>query len=559
MLRIRLSGVLSLGLLLASSAYASLPGTVDSVHQLNEDNFEDNVARGLCMVRPVTGGHCKAFAPTYEKLGQNFKALEKKRGFHLGQVNCQAQGDPQLKLYGDGKEFEEYSGDRSYETLAQYIDNQSKQYIRSLDTNAARSEGAEQAVMSASDASVNAKGTAEEVDETTLEHYKSLGPLFVKFYAPCCKKLGPAWSELAGHMKDKLRVVSVNCDDHKRLCTTEGVKGYPTMRMYNQGTHKEHTKGRSLEHMQAFAEKYLAPGEIHHLDGQQWDLVKQQHDVYFVVLQTFSSKSSDLSSVKTAAAPYLVTTAFYETHDPEVIDAATVEDLHGTVLAVFKDGGSQPTARLGLPVSSEEINSFILAQRFPTVIELDSGNFDEVMQSATRALVVLVALKKNGRSTGELDKEVEELRKIAKAWYRGGRKFEQPVWFAWIDGERYKKWLKQNYGIKHTQMPAVVLADPSSHQYYDATLERTSLIFEGSSIFSTLEGAYQHFLKPKTSDSTLEWGSRGLTNVFVGMVHSGLRHPILAILIFVGVVAALAYALHKTIQADLRQAGSRLD
>lgn len=86
--------------------------------------------------------------------------------------------------YGDGKELEEYSGDRSYETIAQYIDKQSKQYIRSLDTNAARSDGAEQAVMAASDASINAEGTAEEVDEATLEHYKSLGPVFVKFYAP---------------------------------------------------------------------------------------------------------------------------------------------------------------------------------------------------------------------------------------------------------------------------------------------------------------------------------------------------------------------------------------
>ena len=42
--------------------------------------------------------------------------------------------------------------------------------------------------------------------------------------------------------------------------------------------------------------------------------------------------------------------------------------------------------------------------------------------------------------------------------------------------------------------------------------------------------------------------------------HAGLRHPYLAILIFVGTVFGLAYALHKSIQADLKQAGSsRLD
>lgn len=152
------------------------------------------------------------------------------------------------------------------------------------------------------------------------------------------------------------------------------------------------------------------------------------------------------SSVKSAAAPYLVTSAFYETHDPEIVDAASAKEIHGSVLAVFKDGSAQPIARLELPASSEQITSFIQAQRQPTVFELDASNFDEIMHSSMRPLVVLVALKKHGRPAAELEKEVEELRKIAKAWYKGGRHFQQPVWFAWIDGERYKKFLKQNYG-----------------------------------------------------------------------------------------------------------------
>lgn len=40
------------------------------------------------------------------------------------------------------------------------------------------------------------------------------------------------------------------------------------------------------------------------------------------------------------------------------------------------------------------------------------------------------------------------------------------------------------------------------------TLEKTKLSFEGQSIFSTLEGVYQHFLRPRKIETTLEWGSR---------------------------------------------------
>lgn len=39
--------VFSLGLLLAASASATLGGVAESVHQLNEDNFEEKASKGL--------------------------------------------------------------------------------------------------------------------------------------------------------------------------------------------------------------------------------------------------------------------------------------------------------------------------------------------------------------------------------------------------------------------------------------------------------------------------------------------------------------------------------
>lgn len=42
--------------------------------------------------------------------------------------------------------------------------------------------------------------------------------------------------------------------------------------------------------------------------------------------------------------------------------------------------------------------------------------------------------------------------------------------------------------------------------------------------------------------------------------HAGLRHPFMAVMIFIGIIGGLAYALHSSIQSDMRQAGSsRLD
>jgi hypothetical protein len=83
--------------------------------------------------------------------------------------------------YEDGKELEKYSGDRSYDTLASFIDTQSKRYIRSLGARGADSSGHS---AEPSPAGVNMDGIAEEVDQAKLQQMKEDGPVFVKFYAP---------------------------------------------------------------------------------------------------------------------------------------------------------------------------------------------------------------------------------------------------------------------------------------------------------------------------------------------------------------------------------------
>jgi hypothetical protein len=86
-----------------------------------------------------------------------------------------------IARYQDGKDIERYAGDRSYESLSNFIDTQSKRYIRSLGDVSSDSTG--QSVMS-SVSGINSEGIAEEVNQTRFEELKSAGPVFVKFYAP---------------------------------------------------------------------------------------------------------------------------------------------------------------------------------------------------------------------------------------------------------------------------------------------------------------------------------------------------------------------------------------
>jgi hypothetical protein len=49
------------------------------------------------------------------------------------------------------------------------------------------------------------------------------------------------------------------------------------------------------------------------------------------------------------------------------------------------------------------------------------------------------------------------------------------------------------------------------------TIEGNKVEFDGASIFSVLEGFYQHFLVPKRVESTLEWGSRSATMTLINL------------------------------------------
>ena len=60
-----------------------------------------------------------------------------------------------------------------------------------------------------------------------------------------CKKLRPselslnspgmelmiAYDKLAEELKDKVNIVAVDCDAHRALCTSNGVRGFPTIKM----------------------------------------------------------------------------------------------------------------------------------------------------------------------------------------------------------------------------------------------------------------------------------------------------------------------------------------
>eukprot|EP00808_Paulinella_micropora_P006367 g63005.t1 len=90
---------------------------------------------------------------------------------------------------------------------------------------------------------------------------------FVKFFAPWCghcKKMKPDWDKLAGDFASSKTVLiaDVDCTVEKDLCSTYGVRGYPTIKYFTgntAATGDDYEGGRDYSDLKAFADENLGP------------------------------------------------------------------------------------------------------------------------------------------------------------------------------------------------------------------------------------------------------------------------------------------------------------
>jgi thioredoxin-like negative regulator of GroEL len=72
--------------------------------------------------------------------------------------------------------------------------------------------------------------------------------------------LAPIWEKLAKELQRQVNVAEVNCEDHKSLCSSEGVSGFPMLFFYPaSGKRTEYSGSRKLEAMKVWAERAVKP------------------------------------------------------------------------------------------------------------------------------------------------------------------------------------------------------------------------------------------------------------------------------------------------------------
>ncbi|KAJ9476195.1 Protein disulfide isomerase [Pseudozyma hubeiensis] len=416
------------------------------------------------------------------------------------------------------------------------------------------------------------------------------GPTFVKFFAPWCphcKAMAAAFKQLSESLKGRVNALEVDCEANRALCASYDIRGYPVLRLYDQGNVKEYTGGRNHDAMLKWVLKAISSSGLKPVSSST-DLVSlaKENEVLFLYLHSPGTPEDEIRAVETASqtlsgarAPIFVSSesALLDRYASSLAQDRTVSVPAKSGLLAFKDHSvAQPVSVLnpsnlrasdstsGQAIYSEQANAkiaaFLSREQYSLVTELTAANFEEIVRNRDDALVVLAALSDtyhgseqvNSDDEGTALKEVEisALKSKALEWrLTKASGSTRPVVFAWIDADRWKSQLSQLYGIEATKAPAVVLVDGNKTQYYDLPYRSAS----GSSaihaqewisndIFASILDAIQGKTPPKSSRSLFQKSVRGAGNYANAFVDMCVAHPIVAFgFVFVAMGALFFY------------------
>lgn len=137
---------------------------------------------------------------------------------------------------------------------------------------------------------------AVDLEPANFDDYIGKKATFVKFYAPWCghcKSMAADWETLAETFRpfDKVAIAEVNADEYRDLGSRFGVRGFPTIKYFPEGSTEpiDYNGGRSVDELIAFVNEQA---------GTNKKIKKTPSSVHDLSPSTFDSVVSDNSKIR---------------------------------------------------------------------------------------------------------------------------------------------------------------------------------------------------------------------------------------------------------------------
>eukprot|EP00923_Selenidium_pygospionis_P034515 GHVN01060128.1.p1 GENE.GHVN01060128.1~~GHVN01060128.1.p1 ORF type:complete len:416 (-),score=45.51 GHVN01060128.1:2065-3312(-) len=185
-------------------------------------------------------GHCKQFAPEYEKAAKALKGVVKVVAVDDQSVisSVGVSGFPTVKARVGGT-WKDFDGGRSAAAVVDFALAELKVFVKAR-LSGKGGPSSEKKESKPSGPSEVVVLTDKNFDEKVMKDEKSTW--FIEFYAPWCghcKSLAPEWESAAKELAGKVKVAKVDATTETVLASRFGIKGFPTLMLFPGGPKKD--------------------------------------------------------------------------------------------------------------------------------------------------------------------------------------------------------------------------------------------------------------------------------------------------------------------------------
>ncbi|TFK89825.1 protein disulfide isomerase [Polyporus arcularius HHB13444] len=271
--------------------------------------------------------------------------------------------------------------------------------------------------------------------------------VLVEFFAPWCghcKALAPHYEEAATALKEKnIKLAKVNCVDEADLCQSNGIQGYPTLRVYRNGEYSEYTGPRKADGIISYMTKQSLPA-VSEVTKDNFDDFKTSDKIVAIAFVP-SSTDAPAAEFSATANKHRDDYLFGLSTDPEVAAAAGVTP---PAIVVFRSF-DEPQTEYPYPIASaqvKDIESWIGDLSIPIIDEVGAENYQTYATSGKPLAYLFVD------PTDEKHNEyVDSIKPIAA-------KYKSKVNFVWIDAIKYGDHARA-LNLLESKWPSFVIQD----------------------------------------------------------------------------------------------------
>ncbi|RPD67169.1 disulfide isomerase [Lentinus tigrinus ALCF2SS1-7] len=291
---------------------------------------------------------------------------------------------------------------------------------------------------------------SDVIDLTPATFDSTVNPeslMLVEFFAPWCghcKALAPHYEEAATALKEKnIKLAKVNCVDEADLCQSNGIQGYPTLRVYRNGEYTEYTGPRKADGIIGYMTKQSLPA-VSEVTKDNFDDFKTA-DKLVAIAFVSSSTDAPAAEFSATASKHRDDYLFGLSTDPEVAAAAGVTP---PAIVVFRSF-DEPQTEYPYPIASaqvKDIETWIGDLSIPIIDEVGADNYQTYASSGKPLAYLFVD------PTDEKHDEYVNAIKPVAAKYKG------KINFVWIDAIKYGDHARA-LNLLESKWPSFVIQD----------------------------------------------------------------------------------------------------